>query len=57
MQADEFVVLLDGFKRLDIDGLPRGAGAVNHAGDAPLELGANGNHEAVAANGDEVFLR
>ena len=29
---------------------------MDHAADAPLELAANGNDEAVAANGDEVFL-
>ena len=55
-QAHQFVVLLDGFQRLDVNRLPRGAGAVNHAADAPLQLGADGNDEAVAANGDEVFL-
>ena len=56
-QADQFVVLLDGFERLDVNRLARGAGAVNHAGDAALQLGADGNDEAVAADGDEVFLR
>ena len=55
-EADQFVVLLDGFERLDENGLARGAGAVDNAGDAPLEFGANGNHEAVAADGDEIFL-
>jgi hypothetical protein len=55
-QADEFVVLLDGFERLDVDGLAGGAGAVDDAGDAALELGADGDDEAVAADGDEVFL-
>ena len=29
---------------------------MNHAGDAALELRADGNDEAVAADGDEVFL-
>ncbi len=56
-EADEFVVLLDGFERLDVDGLAGRAGAVNHAGDAALEFAAHGDDEAVAANGDEVFLR
>ncbi len=56
-EADQLVVLLDGFKRLDVDCLARRTGAVNHARDAPLQLGADGNDEAVAANGDEVFLR
>ncbi len=56
-QADQLVVLLDGFERLDVDGLAGGAGAVDDAGDAALELAADGNDEAIAANGDEVFLR
>ena len=56
MQADEFVVLLDGFKGLNVDRLAGRAGAVDHARDAALELAAHGNDEAVAADGDEVFL-
>ncbi len=55
-KADELVVLLDGFEGLDVDGLAGGTGAVDDAGDAALELGANGNDEAVAADGDEVVL-
>ncbi len=30
---------------------------MNHAGDAPLQLRAHGNHKAVAANGDQLILR
>ncbi len=56
-EAHQLVVLLDGFKRLDVDRLSGRAGAVDDAADAPLELAADGNDEAVAANGDEVFLR
>ena len=56
-EADQFVVLLDGFEGLDIHGLARRAGAVHHAADAALELAAHGDDEAVAANGDDVFLR
>ena len=56
-EADELVVLLDGFEGLDVDGLAGGAGAVDDAGDAALELAADGDDEAVAADGDEVFLR
>ena len=56
-EPHQLVVLLDGFERLHIDRLPRRARAVNHAGDAPLELRAHGNHEALAANGDDVVLR
>ena len=55
-EAHEFVVLLDGFERLNIDCLPGGTGAVDDAADAPLQLGTDGNNEAVAANGDEIFL-
>ena len=55
-EADQLVVLLDGFERLDVDRLAGGTGAVDDAGDAPLELAAHGNDEAVAADGDEVFL-
>ncbi len=55
-EADEFVVLLDGFERLDVDGLARRTGAVDNAGDAALEFAANGNDEPVATDGDEVFL-
>ena len=56
-EADEFVVLLDGFEGLDVYGLAGGAGAVNDAADTALEFAADGDDEAVAANGDEVFLR
>ena len=56
-EADQFVVLLDGFERLNVDGLTGGTGAVDDAGDAALEFAADGNDEAVAADGDEVFLR
>ena len=56
-EADEFVVLLDGFEGLDVDGLAGRTGAVDDAGDAALEFAADGNDEAVAADGDEVFLR
>ena len=56
-EADEFVVLLNGLKGLNVDSLAGGAGAVHDSRDAALELAANGNDEAVAADGDEVFLR
>ena len=29
---------------------------MDHAGDASLQLAADGNHKAVATDGDEVFL-
>ena len=56
-QAHEFVVELDGLHRLDEDGLSRRRGAVDNAGNLAAELCLYGNHKAVAANGDEVFLR
>ena len=56
-EPDEFIVLLDGFEGLDIDRLTGGTGAVDDAGDAALELAAHRDDEAVAADGDEVFLR
>src|SRR6185312_5446594 len=56
-EADELVVLLDGFKRFHINRLSRRAGAVNDAGDTALKLAAHGNDEALAADGDDVVLR
>ena len=56
-EADEFVVLLDGFEWLDVDGLAGGAGSVDDAGDAAFLFGFDGDDEAVAADGDEVVLR
>jgi len=56
-KADQLVVLLDGFERLDVDRLPGGACSVDNAGDATLLLGLDGDDEAVAADGDEVVLR
>ena len=56
-QADELVVLLDGFEGFDVDGLAGRAGSVDDAGDAALELAADGDDEAIAADGNELFLR
>jgi len=56
-KADELVVLLDGFERLDVNGQARGAGAVNDARDAALEFGADGDNEPLAADGDQLVLR
>ena len=55
-QADEFVVLLDGFEGLDEDGLAAGAGAVDYALHAALLLDFDGDDEAFAADGDEFVL-
>ena len=56
-QAREFVVLLDRLHWLEVDGLAAGAGAVKDAADFALELGLDGDDEALAAHGDEVALR
>ncbi len=56
-EADEFVVLLDGFQGLDEDGLAAGAGSVDDALDAALLLGFDGDDEAVAADGDQLVLQ
>ena len=56
-QADQFVVLLDGFQRLDEDGLAAGAGSVDDALDAALLLGFDGDDEAVATDGDQLVLQ
>ena len=55
-QADEFVVLLDGFHRLDEDGLAGRRRPVDNAGDLALELGLDRDDEALAADGDDVLL-
>src|ERR1700686_2127820 len=55
-QAHEFVVLFDGFERLDENGLPAGTSAVNHALHAALLLDLDGNDEALAADGDQLIL-
>ena len=56
-QADQLVVLLDGLERLNVDRLAAAAGAVHHAGNAPLPLRFHRDDEALAADGDQVFLR
>jgi len=55
-EADEFVVLLDGFEGFHEDGLSGGGGAVDDAGHLAFELDFYRDDEAVAADGDEVFL-
>ena len=55
-QAHQFVVLLDGFERLDKDGLSAGTGAVHHALHAALLLDFYRDHEALAADGDQFVL-
>ena len=55
-QADQFVVLLDGFERLDKDGLSAGTGAVNYALHAAFLLDFYRDDETLAADGDEFVL-
>src|SRR5438034_327022 len=45
----QLVVGFDGFERLQEDRLPRRAGSVHHAGNAPPMLGTHGNHEAIVS--------
>jgi hypothetical protein len=56
-QADKLVVLLDGFQRLDKDGLAAGTGAVDDALDAALLLDLDRDDEAVAADSDQFVLQ
>ncbi len=55
-QAHQFVVLLDGFERLDKDGLSAGTGAVHHALHAALLLDFYRDDKALAADGDQFVL-
>ena len=55
-QPDKFIVLLDGFKRFDEDGLSTGTRAMHHALYAPLLLDFYRNHETLAANCDQFIL-
>jgi hypothetical protein len=56
-KAHQLVVELNGFERFDEKRVAAAAGPVNHAINAPLAAGDNGNHEAVIADGYEVFLQ
>src|ERR1019366_4279711 len=55
-QAHQFVVLLDGFERLDKNGLSAGTGAVHDALHAALLLDFHRNHKTLAADGDQFVL-
>ena len=55
-QPHQFVVLLDGFERLDEDGLATGTGAVDDALHAAFLLDLHGDDETLAADGDEFVL-
>ena len=54
-KLNELIVGLDGFERLEENGLAGGAGSVHHAGNGAALLGANGYHEAIVAESDVVF--
>ena len=55
-QAHQFVILLDGFERLDKHGLSAGTGAVHHALHAAFLLDFYRDDEALAADGDQFVL-
>jgi hypothetical protein len=55
-QADQFVVLLDGFQRFDENGLSAGACAMDYALNTALLLGLNGDDESLAADRYELVL-
>src|SRR3954468_1953336 len=56
-EANEFVVEIDGFERLDEQRMPAGARAVDHAVElAPLSCD-DGHDEALIADRDELFLQ
>ena len=55
-QPHQFVVLVDGLQGLDKDGLPAGTGSVNHALHTALLLDLDRNHEALAADRDQLIL-
>jgi hypothetical protein len=55
-QAPQFVVLLDGFHRLDENRLSAGTRSVYNALDAPLLFGLHRYNETLAANRDDIFL-
>ena len=49
------IVGVDGFERLEENGLAGGAGSVHHTGDGAALFGANRNDEAIVAQSDVVF--
>ena len=55
--AHQFVVQIDGFERLDEQGVAAAAGAVNHSVYAPLAPCDHRNHEAIVPDGDEILLK
>ena len=55
-QSHELVILLNGFQRLDKDGLPARTRAVNYTLHPPLLLGLYGYNETLTPNGDQFLL-
>src|ERR1700676_4735263 len=56
-QSNQFIILLDGFERLDKNRLPAGTRSVHHARYTALVLRLDRNDEAFAAYRDNFFLR
>ena len=57
MQADQFVVQLDGVERFDEQCVAAAAGPVHDAFDAPFAAGDDGHDKPVVPNRDELFLQ
>ena len=55
-QPHQLVVEVDGFERLDEQGVPAGADAVDDAIELAALPGDHGHHEALVADGHEFFL-
>ena len=55
-EADELIVEVDGFERLDEERMAAGAGPVNDAIELAALSGDDRDHEALVADGDELFL-
>ncbi len=56
-QPHQFVILLDGLERLQVDRLPARRSAMHHSGNAPLMLRLDRDHETLPADSDQVLLR
>ena len=57
VEADEFVVEVDGIERFEEESLAGGTGAVDDAGEFAALAGDDGDDEAVVADGDVFFLQ
>ena len=56
-QAHQLVIQVDGFERLDEQRVAAGARAVDHAVQLAALAGDHRHHEALVADGDELFLQ